>query len=83
MENEEFGRILDCEVCEAVSSGEIIEEYPEDRPYPCFLIFGRTKANRPLHIVCAHNEEEKLAIIVTVYHPSPGLWVEYRKRRRP
>ena len=30
MEDEEFGRILDHEVYEAVCNGEVVEEYPED-----------------------------------------------------
>lgn len=32
MENEDFGRIYEHEVYEAISSGEVIEEYPDDRP---------------------------------------------------
>lgn len=59
MENEEFGRIIDSEIYEAIYNGEVIDEYPQDKPYPCCLIFGETKTNRPLHIVCAYNEEEK------------------------
>ncbi len=46
MEKEEFGRIYEYEVYEAITNGEEIEEYPESKPYPCILIFGRTKVNR-------------------------------------
>lgn len=81
MENEPFGRIVDYEVYEAICSGEVIEEYPEDKPYPGVLILGRTKVNRPLHIVCAYNKEENLTIVITVYHPDPDLWIEYRRRK--
>jgi hypothetical protein len=81
MVNEEFGRILDHEVYEAVSGGEVIGEYPEDKPYPSVLIFGRTMTDRPLHIVSAYNDEENLAIIITVYHPDPDLWIDYKRRR--
>ena len=66
---------------EAIKKGEIIEEYWNDKPHPSFLIFGKTSTNRPLHIVCAYNENEELAIIVTVYHPDPDLWEEYKRRR--
>ena len=83
MKNEEFGQIFDCEVHEAVWNGEAIEEYPEDKPYPSILIFGRTMAERPLHIVCAYNKEEDLSIIITAYHPDPKLWMEYKRRKRP
>ena len=41
MENEEFGRIYEHEVYEAISSGEVIEEYPDDRPrYGCHTPYG-------------------------------------------
>ena len=81
MENEEFGRILDHEVHEAICTGEVIEKYPEDQPYPSALILGSTKANRPLHIVVAYNKEEEMAIIITVYQPDPNRWIEYKRRR--
>jgi len=81
MKGERFGHILEKEVYEAVCSGEVVEEYPKDAPYPSALILGRTQINRPLHIVCAYNQEEDLVIIVTVYHPDPNLWVDYRRRK--
>ena len=42
MEGEESGEIMDKEVFEAISMGEIIENYPDDEPYPSCLIYGRT-----------------------------------------
>jgi len=83
MENEELGRIFEHEVYEAIFNGEVIEEYPEDKPYPSVLIFGKTMAGYPLHIVCAYNDEEDLTIIITVYRPNPALWVEYKRRKKP
>lgn len=80
MENEQFGKIFDREVEEAVLSGEIIEEYPDDKPYPSVLIFGKTKKNRPIHLVCAYNKVEDTGIIITVYHPDPLRWNDFRKR---
>ena len=38
MEGEESGEIKDEEVFETVSAGKIIENYPEDEPYPSCLI---------------------------------------------
>lgn len=81
MRLEEFGHISDHEVYEAICMGEIIENYPEDTPYPSCLISGLTTSNRPLHIVCAHNETENIVIIITVYHPDPKLWVAYKRRK--
>ena len=82
MENEELGRIHDYEVYEAVCNGEVIEEYSEDKPYPSCLMFGMTKSKRPLHVVCAYNNEEQLVIIITVYHPNPDLWIANKTRRK-
>lgn len=66
----------------AICSGKIIEEYPGDTPYPSILIFGNTISNRPLHMVCAYNELETMAIVVTVYQPKPELWVDYMRRKK-
>jgi hypothetical protein len=40
MESEELGQIGEEEICEVVTRGKIIEDYPEDEPYPSCLIFG-------------------------------------------
>ena len=81
METEEFGPILDSEIYEAICAGEVIEEYPDDAPYPSALVFGLTRKGRPLHVVCAYNEEEARTIVVTAYQPDPDRWVDYRTRR--
>lgn len=78
---DEFGVIYEREVKEAISYGEIIEEYPKDKPYPSYLVYGRTKKGRPLHIVCAVIKDEQMLVIVTVYRPNPKLWIGYRRRK--
>lgn len=78
---DEFGVIYESEVKDAILSGEVIKEYPEDRPYPSYLIYGQTIADRPLHIVCATVVREKMLVIVTVYQPNPKLWIDYRRRK--
>ncbi len=82
MENEEYGAIFENEVYEAICSGEIIEDYPQDKPYPSALIFGKTTADRSLHIVGAYDEEENLTIVVTVYQPNPELWIDHKRRKK-
>lgn len=61
-------KILTTEIEEAVADGEIIEEYPEDTPFPSCLILGFTKAGRPIHIVVA--DAEDYAFLITVYEPN-------------
>jgi len=79
---EDFGEIRDEEVCQAILGGKIIENYPEDLPYPSCLIYGRTFQERPLHIVCAYAEVEKKVIIVTVYEPDPEHWINLERRKK-
>ena len=82
MKQEPFGEIGEQEVHEAMSGAEMIEEYPDDTPYPSALLFGMTQANRPLHIVCAYNAGDDQAIVITVYHPDPQRWEGYRRRTK-
>jgi hypothetical protein len=82
MKQEPFGEICEEEVYEAICTSEVVEEYPDDTPYPSALLLGMTRTNRPLHIVCAYDAEGKQAIIITVYHPDPQRWDYYRRRKK-
>ena len=82
MEGEESGVIKDEEVFETVSTGKIIESYPEDEPYPSCLIYGRTFKNRPLHVVCGYADDENLSIIVTAYQPHSERWIDFTRRKK-
>ncbi len=77
-----FERKIDKDsVVSAIRNGEIIAEYPDDLPYPSFLILYFVK-DRPLHIVVALDSDEKKCYIITVYIPSIKLWHEDFKMRR-
>jgi hypothetical protein len=82
MENEESGKIFEHEVYETLQSGEVIEEYPDDKPYPSVLISGRTATGRPLHVVCAYSKTDDLVVVVTVYSPNEKLWIDYSRRKK-
>ena len=65
----------------ALTSGEIIEQYPSDYPFPSCLVLGFTKAGKALHIVCGSNGEELW--LVTAYIPNPVEWTEdFRQRSK-
>jgi len=75
-------RVTEEDVRHVLATGETIERYPDDQPYPGRLILGWT-GNRPLHVVVADNEAEGTIIAITVYEPSPDLWEEdFRRRKR-
>jgi hypothetical protein len=70
------------EIYHSVLHGEIIEEYPTDVPYPSCLIFGKTASGIAVHSVWAYNINNGWAVLITVYHPDPRRWVDWRQRRK-
>ena len=74
-------KITTHEVEYALENGEIIQKYPEDKPYPSELLLAFHK-QRPLHVVCSYNKEEKITIIITVYEPTTELWEDNFKTRK-
>lgn len=70
------------EIYSSVLHGEVIEDYPTDRPYPSYLVYGRTFGDDPVHTVWAYNEENRWAVLITVYRPDAQRWIDGRTRRR-
>lgn len=66
----------------SVVHGEIIEDYPNDKPFPSCLILGYTMEDEPVHSVRAYNEQKQWAVLITVYRPDPNLWIDWRERRK-
>lgn len=66
----------------SVSNGEIIENYPTDKPYPSCLICGFNETERPVHSVWAYNSEKQKAILITCYEPDLERWIDFRIRRK-
>ena len=63
-----------------LDAGEVIEDYPDDFPYPSALMLGWI-GPRPLHVVAA--TAPNLKIIITVYEPDLSRWESDYKRRKP
>lgn len=70
------------EVYFSVFHGEIIEDYPNDKPYASCLIYGQTFSDDPVHSVWAYNEVNQWAVLITVYRPDPKRWINWRERRK-
>ena len=70
------------EIYFSVLRGEVIKDYPTDKPYPSCLIYGQTFSGDPVHSVWAYNKRNRWAVLITVYRPDPGLWINWRERRR-
>ncbi len=61
------------EVEGAISSGEVIKNYPNDKPYPSCLILYFVN-NRPIHVVVSQDAESSTCFVVTAYQPTPNIW---------
>lgn len=69
------------EVRTVLASGETVEDYPDDTPYPSRLMLGWHRS-RSLHVVVADNSEDQENIIITAYEPDPAEWEPDLKRRK-
>lgn len=70
--------ISDVESC--LRTGKIIEDYPDDFPYPSCLIFGQTKGNKILHIVVG--SDNSTLFFITAYFPNTDKFEKDLKTRK-
>ena len=76
------GRFLEREaILNSVDSYEIIEEYPEDKYLPSYLVYALYQ-QQPMHILIAVDKEDKYVTIVTAYKPTLDRWGKAFKTRR-
>ena len=68
------------DVIEGILSGEIIEHYPDDYPYPSCLVLGCTINKRKIHIVCGIGDNK--LYIITAYFPNNEKWENDFKTRK-
>jgi len=68
------------DVVSTILTGEVIEDYPDDYPFPSCLIMGKTTKNRVLHIVCAIGDDNLW--IITAYEPNVIEWDKEFKVRK-
>ena len=71
------------DVLNVLLSGEKIQEYSDDKPFPSALFLGYI-GGKPLHVVAACDQASEKAFIITAYEPSLEIFEsDYRTRRRP
>lgn len=63
-----------------IHEGEVIQSYPDDRPYPSYLVLGRVKAG-PVHVLIARDGSSRRCYVVTAYVPDPGMWTADFRRK--
>lgn len=60
------------DVRKAVEGGIIIEQYPDDYPFPSCLILGRDENGRAIHVCMS--DENTSSRIITAYIPDLDKW---------
>jgi len=68
------------EIYSLVIQGEVILDYPKDKPYPSCLVLGRNFLGEAIHSVWAHNPENSWAVLITVYRPNAERWIDWKVR---
>ncbi|MCM1218147.1 MAG: DUF4258 domain-containing protein [Lachnospiraceae bacterium] len=63
-----------------IMTGVIIEQYPDDFPFPSCLIFGYTTDNKTIHVVIS--DEGESGRIITAYIPNTDKFENDLKTRR-
>ena len=68
-------------VKKVLMDGEVVEDYPDDSPYPSALFSGRVN-DMALHVVAALDSESGQCFIITVYKPDLEHFESDFKTRR-
>jgi hypothetical protein len=70
------------EVKRVLLDGEIIQEYPNDHPFPSYLILGYIDKIKPLHVVAALDKKTGWCYIITAYRPDLSHFKDDYKTRK-
>jgi len=69
------------DVMQVLLTGETIQVYADDTPFPSELILGWRK-RQPPHIVVATDTVHQRKIVITVYEPHPDQWeADFRRKK--
>jgi len=68
------------DVINALENGEVIEQYPDDYPFPSCLVSGLAIDNQPMHVVCGIGDGELW--LITAYRPDADEWTHDFKARK-
>ena len=75
-------KISTSDLVHALTSCQVIEQDPDDEPYPSCLVLGWLESGDPLHIKCSHKANSPVLRIVTVYEPDEARWMGNFRRRK-
>jgi hypothetical protein len=68
-------------VKQVLLEGEIVEDYPDEKPFPTALFLGRFQGE-PFHVVAALDSLSGCCFVITVYRPDVNHFESDYKTRR-
>ena len=68
------------DVKQALLTGVIIEQYPDDYPFPSCLVSGTAEGDRHLHVVCGIGDGQLW--VISSYYPDAERWTDDFCRRK-
>jgi hypothetical protein len=68
-------------VKQVILYGEVINYYPDDKPYPSKLLL-LIENEIPLHVVIAENFNTNEIVVITAYIPEKNIWTNDFKDKR-
>ncbi len=75
-------RISRAAVKHIICRGEVIENYPDDTPFPSGLFFGIWQ-NKPVHVVIAYDSANQKVFLITAYWPDEEHFeADFKTRRK-
>ena len=72
--------IYPSDIRNCINTGRIIEQYPDDYPFPSCLVLGCTVDKKSLHVVVGVGEGNLW--LVTAYYPDPAKWENGFSKRK-
>jgi hypothetical protein len=75
--------ILVIDVLNGVSSGFVVEDYPEFAKGPSVLVLQSDASGRPIHVLWGIPKgRSEPAVVVTAYRPDPTRWTDDLMKRK-
>lgn len=68
------------DIINGINTGEIIKQYPDDKPLPSCLILGFSVKSQYIHIVVSCDAE--FIYLITAYFPNSDVWEKDFKTRK-
>lgn len=69
------------DIISGINTGEIIANYPDDKPLESCLILGISVKGKYIHIVVSSDAD--FIYLITAYFPDPEVWEsDFKKRKK-